>query len=152
MGDSLQSKSNVFPISVKGVVVHNGMVVLLKNERDEWELPGGRLELDEDPERCVVREVAEEIGWRVQAGPILDAWLYHIFEGREVFIVTYGCHLDAATGPPVLSAEHSEVRLFSEDEVPGSTCRPATSSPSRPGSAGSAAPRTAVMPRLGRAW
>jgi hypothetical protein len=50
---------------------------------------------------------------------ILDAWVYHIFEGRDVFIVTYGCHLDAATAPPVVSAEHSEVRLFAEDEVPG---------------------------------
>jgi 8-oxo-dGTP pyrophosphatase MutT (NUDIX family) len=119
MSDSLQLRSIAFPISVKGVVVLDGMVVLLKNERGEWELPGGRLELGEDPERCVAREVAEEVGWQVETGPILDAWLYHIFEGRDVFIVTYGCHLDAATGPPALSDEHSEVRLFAEDEVPG---------------------------------
>ena len=73
----------------------------------------------EDPEGCVAREVAEEVGWRVEPGPILDAWLYHVFEGQDVFIVTYGCHSEAATGPPVLSAEHAEVRLFSENEVPG---------------------------------
>lgn len=34
-----------FPVSVKGVIYHNGKVVLLKNERDEWELSGGKLEL-----------------------------------------------------------------------------------------------------------
>lgn len=119
MSDSPELRSNAFPISVKGVVVLEGAVVLLKNERNEWELPGGRLELGEDPERCVAREIAEEVGWHIETGPILDAWMYHIFEGRDVFIVTYGCHLDAATGPPVLSAEHSEVRLFAEDEVPG---------------------------------
>lgn len=62
---------------------------------------------------------AQEVGWQVETGPILDAWLYHIFEGRDVFIVTYGCQLAAAAGPPVLSDEHSEVRLFTEDEVPG---------------------------------
>lgn len=119
MSDPLELRSNAFPISVKGVVVLEDAVVLLKNERNEWELPGGRLELGEDPERCVAREIAEEVGWHIETGPILDAWMYHIFEGRDVFIVTYGCHLDAATGPPVLSAEHSEVRLFAEDEVPG---------------------------------
>jgi len=109
-----------FPVSVKGVVVLDGLVLLLKNEREEWELPGGKLELGEDPEQCVAREIAEEVGWQVETGPILDAWVYHIFEGRDVFIVTYGCHLDAAA-PPVLSAEHSEVGLFAEDEVPGLT-------------------------------
>jgi 8-oxo-dGTP pyrophosphatase MutT (NUDIX family) len=119
MSDPLELRSNAFPISVKGVVVLEDAVVLLKNDRNEWELPGGRLELGEDPERCVAREIAEEVGWHIETGPILDAWMYHIFEGRDVFIVTYGCHLDAATGPPVLSAEHSEVRLFAEEEVPG---------------------------------
>ncbi len=119
MDNSERIRSNAFPISVKGVVVLGGLVLLLKNERDEWELPGGKLELGEDPERCVVREIAEEVGWQVETGPILDVWVYHIFEGRDVFIVTYGCRLDAATAPPVLSAEHSEVGLFAEDEVPG---------------------------------
>ena len=32
-----------FPVSIKGVLVEAGRVVLLENERDEWELPGGRL-------------------------------------------------------------------------------------------------------------
>jgi hypothetical protein len=31
-------------VSVKGVIVRAGRVLLLKNERDEWELPGGRIE------------------------------------------------------------------------------------------------------------
>jgi 8-oxo-dGTP pyrophosphatase MutT (NUDIX family) len=33
-----------FPVSVKGVLFQRGTVVLLENERAEWELPGGRLE------------------------------------------------------------------------------------------------------------
>jgi ADP-ribose pyrophosphatase YjhB (NUDIX family) len=32
------------PVSVKGVVLDEEKVILLENERGEWELPGGRLE------------------------------------------------------------------------------------------------------------
>ena len=38
-----------FPVSVKGVLVRDGQVLLLKNEREEWELPGGKLGLGEEP-------------------------------------------------------------------------------------------------------
>ena len=38
-----------FPVSVKGVAVQSGRVLLLENERNEWELPGGKLELREEP-------------------------------------------------------------------------------------------------------
>ncbi len=66
-------QGRAFPISVKGVVVLDGLVLLLRNERDEWELPGGKLELGEDPERCVAREIAEEVGWQRSMGS-LRAW------------------------------------------------------------------------------
>ncbi len=107
----------VFPVSVKGVVVRDGRVLLLKNEREEWELPGGKLELGESPEACVAREITEEIGLPVITGPVLDAWQYHISEGRDVVIITYGCHL-TGDGPPVLSNEHKEIGLFTPAEVP----------------------------------
>ena len=64
--------AHAFPVSVKGVAVQGGRVLLLENERSEWELPGGKLELGEDPADCVVREIREETGWEVTAGPLLD--------------------------------------------------------------------------------
>jgi 8-oxo-dGTP pyrophosphatase MutT (NUDIX family) len=107
-----------FPVSVKGVTVQAGKVLLLENERAEWELPGGKLELGEDPADCVVREIGEEAGWKVTAGPLLDCWQYHISEGRDVVVVTYGCHL-ISTEPPVVSHEHKRAGLFGSGEVPG---------------------------------
>ena len=110
--------TRAFPVSVKGVLVRDGRVLLLKNEREEWELPGGKLELGEEPQVCVAREITEETGLAVVAGPILDSWQYHIGEGRDVLIVTYGCHPDG-TESPRLSSEHKEIGFFTEAEVAG---------------------------------
>ena len=115
MSEAAQA-GRAFPVSVKGVLVRDGRVLLLKNEREEWELPGGKLELGEEPRACVAREIAEETGLAVTAGPILDAWQYHIREGRDVLILTYGCHPEGDQ-PPVLSHEHAEVGFFSLPEV-----------------------------------
>ncbi|MGW4842450.1 NUDIX hydrolase [Nocardia brasiliensis] len=110
---------HMYSISVKGVVVRDGRVLLLKNERDEWELPGGRIEPDETPEKCVAREITEETQWPVTTGPILDSWIYYIDAvEKHVFIVTYGCYPDT-DAEPVLSHEHKEVGLFLEDEIAG---------------------------------
>jgi mutator protein MutT len=108
----------MFPVSVKGVVIRDDRVLLLRNERDEWELPGGKIELGETPEECLAREIEEETGWPVRVTEILDSWIYHITQvDRHVFIVTYGCHVDSLA-PDVVSSEHKEAGLFTEVEVP----------------------------------
>lgn len=108
------------PVSVKGVVVDNrDRVLLLRNEREEWELPGGRLEIGEEPTACVAREVSEESGWKVRPGSLLDVWVYQPIPGRHVLIVTYGCLVESADCAPVVSSEHSAIGLFDQQEVPG---------------------------------
>jgi 8-oxo-dGTP pyrophosphatase MutT (NUDIX family) len=106
-----------FPVSVKAVIVQGDRVLLLRNERDEWELPGGKLDLGEDPPVRLLREIAEETGWRAEIGPILDSWQYHIREGVDVLIVTYGAFV-ATDAPPRLSHEHKEIGLFRAEDVP----------------------------------
>ena len=105
-----------FPFSVKGVVFQDANVIRLTNEREEWELPGGKLEPGESPEGCVVREIEEELGLRVRIGPVLDTWLYHLHEGVDVLIITYGCYVDLSS-KVVHSPEHRAVGTFSLDEL-----------------------------------
>jgi 8-oxo-dGTP pyrophosphatase MutT (NUDIX family) len=111
-------RSQLYPVSVKGVVIRDERVLLLRNERQEWELPGGKLELGEDPAECVAREIYEEAGWHVTIGPILDAWQYHIFERADVLVLTYGCYTSAAADP-VVSREHKQAGLFTHGDAAG---------------------------------
>ena len=112
----MSAASPRFAVSVKGVVAHERRVVLVKNERAEWELPGGRLEPAETPSDCVVREIAEELGLAVTAAALLDCWVYEPVPARQVLIVTYGCRLAGAPAPR-LSAEHSAFGWFAAPEL-----------------------------------
>ena len=109
-----------FPISIKGIILDRQKVVLLKNNRDEWELPGGKLELGEAPEDCVSREIKEELGLNVVVDKILDTWVYHIREGVDVFIVTYGCR-PKPFSQVTRSLEHKEARWFELSAIRGLT-------------------------------
>lgn len=98
------------------MVLDAGRVVLLRNERGEWELPGGRLEAGESPKGCLVREIFEELNLTVEAGPLLDAWVYEPLPGRSVVVPAYGCfvgEVEAMTH----SREHSAVRTFGLGEL-----------------------------------
>jgi 8-oxo-dGTP pyrophosphatase MutT (NUDIX family) len=104
------------PISVKLVVDYRGKVALLKNERDEWELPGGKLEPSESPEHAVRREVAEELSITIGEVDIIDSWVYEITPMRHVLILSYGC-VYTGVEALVVSAEHKQLGTFGYDEV-----------------------------------
>ena len=106
-----------YPISIKGVVEVNGRIVLLRNERDEWELPGGKLEGKESPTECVEREVLEELGIQAKADVLLDVWMYDVLGKVDVFIVTYAMRPIEQPVDVRVSHEHKEVGLFSYGDI-----------------------------------
>ena len=102
-----------FPVSVKGVIDVGGRVPLLRNERAEWELPGGRLEPGEALEAAVEREVREELGLTVECRALVDAWTYRPGGGTDtVVIVVYDCVATSPVTTLTLSNEHSDARWF----------------------------------------
>jgi 8-oxo-dGTP pyrophosphatase MutT (NUDIX family) len=112
------NKAYRFPVSMKGILLVDEKIPLLKNERDEYELPGGKLELNETPEICLAREIQEELNIFVSIQEIIDAWLYHINNDTHVVIITYSCITNAKQLDLMLSHEHKELTLFDPKEIP----------------------------------
>lgn len=111
------------PISVKGVVIDEGRIWLRQNERDEWELPGGKLDEGEQPEDTVAREMKEELGFEVAVGSIVGAHVYTIQqsldETRGVLVISYICDLLCKVGDFELEGEagKAEFESFTPDEI-----------------------------------
>lgn len=103
-------------MSVKGVTLDRDRVVLPRNRRGEWELPGGKPEAGESPEECVAREVREELGLTVEVGPLLDAWVYEPLPERRVLVLAYGCFV-GKVGRMAYGAEHTALGSFGVDAL-----------------------------------
>ncbi|MEZ5230528.1 MAG: NUDIX domain-containing protein [Acidimicrobiales bacterium] len=103
-----------WPVSVKGVVGWDGRVVVLRNRRGEWELPGGRLDAgDASPTAALRREMLEELGLEVEVGDLVDSWIYEV-EGKRILILTFACTADR---PAQLSHSHEHVEVAAFDPV-----------------------------------
>src|SRR5580693_5016698 len=100
----MSGMADIPPISIKGVLIEDSKVVLLENERGEWELPGGRPDTGEQPAMCLISELAEELGTQIHVGPIVDCWNFEVLPSRHVMIVTYA----------VTRVERGELRISHE--------------------------------------
>lgn len=111
------------PVSCKGIVFEAGKVWLRENERQEWELPGGKLEKDEQPEETVVRELHEELGFEVEVKKLAQVHLYEIDtsteEPRGVLVLTYLCTLLSKSGTFELEGEAGPAKFqaFPVEEI-----------------------------------
>ncbi len=111
------------PISVKGVIFEDGRVWLRKNERGEWELPGGKLDRGEQPVQTVSRELHEELGFRIEAVKLIDAYLHVIHDSIDeqdgVLVLYYLCQLVDKEGAmeTIGEAGRATFRLVDREEL-----------------------------------
>lgn len=110
--------SRKYPVSIKGIVLVDGKIILLKNERNEWELPGGKLEPGEAAKQCAVREILEELHIQTEIHSLIDVWVYNILGKVNVVIITYLCKpLTSDVAKIEISNEHKEAGLFTPEEI-----------------------------------
>jgi 8-oxo-dGTP pyrophosphatase MutT (NUDIX family) len=100
----------------------NGLaeVLFLRNDRDEWELPGGRPEAGETPEECLSREILEETGLVVGVGSCIHSGVLTILPphtrcATDVLISAYGCHLMSSADTSVSPADTNPSITLSDE-------------------------------------
>ena len=107
--------SDKFPISIKAIIIDDNKVLCLKNERSEWDLPGGKIEFNEDIENCLIREIKEETNLSVENLNILKP-LNLKFNDVSVMVLIYSASI-SCDSPIIISHEHSEYNFFSKSEI-----------------------------------
>ncbi len=116
-------KSYKVPISAKGIVFENNLVWLRKNERGEWELPGGKIDEGEQPTKTLIRELKEELGFKVEVIKVIHVWMYKIRksqnESSDVLVLSYLCKIISKTKIFETEGEagKAKFRKFSLEEI-----------------------------------
>ena len=78
-----------------------------------WEIPGGKLEPDETPEQCIVREIQEELSTQVKAEKILGVVDYDY----PTFHLTMHCILCTIVSGNLQLIEHEASRWLTKENL-----------------------------------
>ena len=112
-----------FNIGVKGVVkVKDKCLILksIKNENPYWDIPGGRIDDNENLEDALKRELSEELPslGKYSVGKILNAYrLSHdLKDGKGLLLIFY--EIEADNFDVKLSSEHVEFKWVSIKDLP----------------------------------
>lgn len=105
------------PVSVKGICFIDGKVILLKNERNEWDLPGGKIGRREAVKTALKREIKEELGIEVKVEELLEVFTSRVNHQVNVLIVVYLCYTTAEFEDLVISEESFAMNLFGQEEL-----------------------------------
>jgi 8-oxo-dGTP pyrophosphatase MutT (NUDIX family) len=85
---NLDDLSVKFPISVKGVIIENNRVLLLKNEKFIYDLPGGKVEPNQSLEEALIEEIKEETNLDIKIKSLIELKKLHLNK-RDILIASY---------------------------------------------------------------
>jgi 8-oxo-dGTP diphosphatase len=98
-----------FPVSVKALIKEEGKVLVLLNERGEWDFPGGKLEKATSIIETLIEEVKEETNLSIQVGKLLYIEKKRVYR-TDVIVIVYEAHISAHNAIKI-SHEHFDYRL-----------------------------------------
>jgi mutator protein MutT len=113
------TNSNLVIEVAAGLVFRDGKLLISQRKENThlaglWEFPGGKRELNETFEQCLIRELREELGIEVTVGELIES-LTHSYSEKTVHLKFFRCDW-ARCEPQALNC--SAFRWVSRSELP----------------------------------
>lgn len=126
-------KNKAFLVSLKGLIIREGRLLVLKNTADQfwkrksqWELPGGIIEIKEQINKALNREIKEETGLKTSVGDVFAVWDHWEYDFKlkdrrtmDIRIIEIAFFCKKIGGKIKLSGEHSRFKWASKKELNG---------------------------------
>ena len=107
-------------IVTAAAIIRDGKVLIAQRQQGshmeyKWEFPGGKLEPDETPEECIVREIKEEMDIDIEVVDIYKVVKFK-YEEKDILLLCYLCRIIKGDGKAL---ECNDFRWVTKDELTG---------------------------------
>ena len=96
------------------IVEERGLLLLHREDKSWWELPGGKVKEDESPTEAAVREASEETGIEVQ---LEKPFFSGEFEHEGELFLWHGYIADTEDTPQLEEDKFTELKYFNAEEL-----------------------------------
>ena len=121
-------KETILIPSAAGAIVHKGKILLVRhNQFKKWQIPGGLQEVGESIPQTVQREIKEELGLDLIAGPLISVyshphWTLEFPDESKLQQLIFFFLMEGELAPVQIQAnEISDYHFFAPDEIPEDT-------------------------------
>ncbi|HMQ10210.1 MAG TPA: NUDIX domain-containing protein [Oligoflexia bacterium] len=119
MGVKVNQSKGLKPVQVVAAVIYNQdnqiLIAKRKDGQQNWEFPGGKIELEENHQQALMRELKEELGIEIiEINRLLDTYTY-TYPNKSVQLFFYQCYLNS---PYALQKNvHAELKWISMNDI-----------------------------------
>ena len=99
-------------IVTAAIIIKDGKILIAKRKEGKWEFPGGRVEGNESLEKCLKRELKEELGMKIEKiKPFMKVSHEYDFGWIELYVFIVKCEGEAR------AKEHEKIKWIGIDDI-----------------------------------